>query len=36
MRTSPGPFSVYTKDAEFYDVPSGGELSDFSRSLLAW
>jgi hypothetical protein len=38
MHTSPGPFSAYTEDAEFYDVPGGDELADvlepFSAGLV--
>ena len=34
MHTLPGPFSVYTEDAEFYDVP-GGELADVLEPFAA-
>ncbi|MFE5298100.1 hypothetical protein [Streptomyces sp. NPDC056632] len=34
MRTRPGPFSAYTKEAELYDVP-GGELADVLEPFAA-
>lgn len=34
MHTRPGPFSAYTEEAEFYDVPEG-ELDDVLRPFTA-